>query len=756
MRARVSGMLSKAKDKVGVLKHSSSKNSLSAADGDDHTHTARLDTMFFASPDDRQIAVDKTYGLVKLTLKEAELPEAGQYFAAVSIGQQNFSSTTSEATTLPKWDAGRNLVLQRGDATLARIAVYQVTRRTKTRRKKQSLVAYCDMDLASHFQGPTAAEDASAAGPDAKQPPAPIEAWHDLQDPSDSTVKMGRVHLSVESATLANLEQQFWGRVLTIADLDGDGELSSEEFIMLMDAFGSDLTREQTEELYRRADKNNSNSVNEEELANCLAASHADGELSKLIKRCPVSGATLVPGDDWGNIIYMTLCMDQGSGNGLQGTSGATDSAQWMLKMSEWAPGTASGTLTAATESKWDPNAGAERKGANASHIVVYDRASKRLVEETISPHLILAMRQIYQSRVGLVMMRTGALNTLELMSKDQGRHMDSPESVKTIQSFLKEFGGDVDVSEAAEPVESYKTFNEFFYRKLKPGARPIAHPELPDVMVSAADCRLAAFTSVSDATRCWIKGKKFSIKGLLSDPEDLLAPTFDGGSMVIFRLAPQDYHRFHFPVSGTLKSVTDVRGKLYTVNPIAVNSTFANVFTQNKRAVVIIDSPQFGEVAFIAIGATMVGSINFTAEVGKTYAKGDEMGYFAFGGSTTIALFQKDAVVIDADLLSNSLRSLETLVKVGERLGVAPTSQLRHSTSMQVASLAELETHVGHIVPIDQALEALDRQAGKDGMSATPHTAVPLSASPRLSSTSDTLPDEDNSTEESDDEPEP
>lgn len=71
-----------------------------------------------------------------------------------------------------------------------------------------------------------------------------------------------------------------------------------------------------------------------------------------------------------------------------------------------------------------------------------------------------------------------------------------------------------------------------------------------------------------------------------------------------------QDYHRFHFPVGGTLKSISHVRGRLYTVNPIAVNSTFCNVFTENKRAVCVIDSPDFGEVAFIAVGATMVRNL--------------------------------------------------------------------------------------------------------------------------------------------------
>mmetsp|Transcript_26232 Transcript_26232/g.65933 ORF Transcript_26232/g.65933 Transcript_26232/m.65933 type:complete len:193 (+) Transcript_26232:1613-2191(+) len=177
-------------------------------------------------------------------------------------------------------------------------------------------------------------------------------------------------------------------------------------------------------------------------------------------------------------------------------------------------------------------------------------------------------------------------------------------------------------------------------------------------------------FESVDDATRLWIKGKHFSIKGLLGDADEKLAQVFQGGSMAVFRLAPQDYHRFHFPVSGTLLSATPVPGHLYTVNPIAVNAT--DIFTVNKRTVCIIKSPIFGKVAFVCIGATLVGSIVLTAEVGKTFAKGDEMGYFAFGGSTTIALFQGGRVAYDEDLLKHSNQSLETLVKMGTQLGVS------------------------------------------------------------------------------------
>ncbi|KAG6788874.1 hypothetical protein POTOM_004952 [Populus tomentosa] len=104
----------------------------------------------------------------------------------------------------------------------------------------------------------------------------------------------------------------------------------------------------------------------------------------------------------------------------------------------------------------------------------------------------------------------------------------------------------------------------------------------------------------------------------------------------------PKDYHRFHSPVSGTIEKFVKIPGCLYTVNPIAVNSKYCNVFTENKREVSIISTAHFGKVAFVAIGATMVGSITFSKKAGDHVKKGDEYGYFSFGGSTVICVFEK------------------------------------------------------------------------------------------------------------------
>ncbi|KAJ9561432.1 hypothetical protein OSB04_006592 [Centaurea solstitialis] len=213
-------------------------------------------------------------------------------------------------------------------------------------------------------------------------------------------------------------------------------------------------------------------------------------------------------------------------------------------------------------------------------------------------------------------------------------------------------------------------TFNEFFIRELKPGARPISCVGRDDVAICAADSRLMAFRTAEESLRFWIKGRKFSIQGLLGNIP--CSNAFIDGTLVIFRLAPQDYHRFHFPVSGTIEQIVDIPGCLYTVNPIAVNSKYCNVFTENKRAVSIISTADFGKVAFVAIGATMVGSITFTKKEGDCVQKGDEFGYFSFGGSTVICVFEKDSIALDEDLLANSTRSLETLVSLGMQLGVS------------------------------------------------------------------------------------
>jgi len=252
-------------------------------------------------------------------------------------------------------------------------------------------------------------------------------------------------------------------------------------------------------------------------------------------------------------------------------------------------------------------------------------------------------------------------------MSIKQGIKYDSPESAREIPAFI-EFHN-LKKDEILGSLDSFKTFNEFFYRKLKPDARPVAQLEDATVLVSGADCRMMAFETVQQATKLWIKGREFTISRLLGPQYAHEAPKYNGGSLAIFRLAPQDYHRFHSPVDGTIGPMTYISGEYYTVNPQAIRSPL-DVYGENARKIVPINSPQFGRVFAVCVGAMMVGSIVTTVEEGEEVKRGQEFGYFAFGGSTIVLLFEKGVVQFDEDLLINGQACLETLVRVGMQIG--------------------------------------------------------------------------------------
>ncbi|KAI7854427.1 phosphatidylserine decarboxylase-domain-containing protein [Circinella umbellata] len=296
--------------------------------------------------------------------------------------------------------------------------------------------------------------------------------------------------------------------------------------------------------------------------------------------------------------------------------------------------------------------------GRNNANIIVQDRRTGQLIEERMSVYVRLGMRLIYKGMKTGIQSKT-AQRVLTNMTFKQGRRYDSLHSVREIQPFIKFHN--LDMSEILDPIDSFKTFNEFFYRKLKPEARPCEYPDDPSVIVSPADCRMMAFATIDDATRLWIKGMEFSVEKLLDDP--VQAEAFQGGSLAIFRLAPQDYHRFHSPVDGTITDIKYISGQYYTVNPMAIRTTL-DVYGENARSVVSMETEAFGKVAVVLIGAMMVGSIVLTPHAGDYLARTDELGYFAFGGSTIVVLWEKGAVTFDRDLLENSEKTLETLVR--------------------------------------------------------------------------------------------
>ncbi|KAI3752806.1 hypothetical protein L2E82_24843 [Cichorium intybus] len=574
-------------------------------------------------------------GIALVTLINAEMKFKDKWLACISIGEQTFRTDVSDQTSMPTWNSEKKFVLESNGPHIAKISVFETNRLSKN-----NLIGYCEIDL---FEFLSRASDSD------------IEVF-DLSDPSSSNVVVGKISISCSIEDPIETEKSFARRILSIVDYNGDGKLSFSEFSELINAFGNQLAAKKKEELFKAADVNGDGVVSMDELATLLAVQQ---EKEPLINCCPVCGEILEISDKLNSMIHMSLCFDEGTGNQIMTGGFLTDkqaSYGWMFKLSEWAH-----------VSSYDVGL---NSGSSASHIVVFDRRKKRLVEEIIDGKIVLSMRAIYQSKIGLGIMDKGAKEILQSLSEKQGKKMSSVESAKDIPTFLEFFKDQINLAEVKYPIDHFKTFNEFFIRELKNGARPVACAGHDDVAVCAADSRLMAFKTAEESLRFWIKGKKFSIQGLLGNLP--CSNDFIDGTLVIFRLAPQDYHRFHFPISGTIEQIVDIPGCLYTVNPIAVNSKYCNVFTENKRAISIISTADFGKVAFVAIGATMVGSITFTKKKGDHVQKGDEFGYFSFGGSTVICVFQKDSIALDEDLLATSARSLETLVSVGMQLGVS------------------------------------------------------------------------------------
>lgn len=214
-----------------------------------------------------------------------------------------------------------------------------------------------------------------------------------------------------------------------------------------------------------------------------------------------------------------------------------------------------------------------------------------------------------------------------------------------------------------------YDTVNDWFKRELAPGVRAISSPNDDRVIVSPADARLIVFETVPKDSTIWIKGENFNLPTLIGSQG--WDPAFLDGSMAIVRLAPQDYHRFHAPVSGNVTMPSYfIDGTLHSVN--ADGMTSKNDAQYNQRRVSIVKHDIYGKYAFIAIGATCVGSVVFPGDAtgAKNVTKGEEVGYFQFGGSTVVLVFEKDRVAWDDDILLHSKMRVETHVYQGMRIG--------------------------------------------------------------------------------------
>ena len=243
------------------------------------------------------------------------------------------------------------------------------------------------------------------------------------------------------------------------------------------------------------------------------------------------------------------------------------------------------------------------------------------------------------------------------------GAFLDTPASAAGIDTFLAATSYNID--DYIEGPSGWQTFNQFFAREVKSGRRPVAAPRDDKVIVSPADAVFMGHWPIDENSNITVKGVNWAIAELLDGSP--YKDAFKGGIYTHSFLYIDDYHRYHVPVAGTVREVRNISGKVYmdvfreedgTLNVVDGDTYQFN----QERGLVVIDSPEVGLVAVLPIGMAYVSSVNLVTEVGAELRKGDQFGYFMFGGSDIVMVFQDRNVVLDAEIGKKYLQ--------GQRLG--------------------------------------------------------------------------------------
>lgn len=291
--------------------------------------------------------------------------------------------------------------------------------------------------------------------------------------------------------------------------------------------------------------------------------------------------------------------------------------------------------------------------------IKYYNRKTKDYEIEKVAGEKYL--NWTYSSPVGMALLE--GLIKKKAFSRLYGWYLDRGISKRKIKDFINEFNLDMSITEKSE--NDYTSFNDFFYRKLKPHARPIDTNK--NSVVSLGDGKLYAYENIDMNNLVQVKGFTYSLKELIKD--DKIAQKYDKGACLILRLCPTDYHRFHFIDDGTCGETVKISGAYYSVNPVALQKV-EKLFCENKREWSTFHSDNLGDVLYVEVGATCVGSIIQTYTPYERVKKGEEKGYFKFGGSTVILFFEPNKIKIDKDIIEHTSIGIETYVLMGEKIG--------------------------------------------------------------------------------------
>lgn len=296
----------------------------------------------------------------------------------------------------------------------------------------------------------------------------------------------------------------------------------------------------------------------------------------------------------------------------------------------------------------------------------MWDRAAGAMVEERIVGGAGLAW--LYGSPVGRL---AAALLSRHAPARLFGRLQSGRASARRIPAFVERYGIPLDQFEPGP----YPSFNEFFIRRFRPGKRPFERD--PQRLPAFAEGRYLAFERVDGASCIPVKGGELPPSRILGEEEE--AGAFVGGPLLVARLCPVDYHRYHYPEDGETVRSYRIAGPLHSVHPFALAAR-PGVLRENERRISLLRTSAFGRMAYVEVGAMNVGAIVQTHDESEPFRRGDEKGYFLLGGSTVLLFGEPGRWVPDADLLERTAGGTESLVRLGEGLAASPAGEARRA----------------------------------------------------------------------------
>ncbi|MGN1268987.1 MAG: phosphatidylserine decarboxylase [Candidatus Aphodocola sp.] len=262
----------------------------------------------------------------------------------------------------------------------------------------------------------------------------------------------------------------------------------------------------------------------------------------------------------------------------------------------------------------------------------------------------------LYNTYVGRIILKP--LVKSKFISALTGKFMDSSISKFMIKPFIKSHN----IKMEEYITKKYNSFNDFFIRNIKKEARLINGNK--NALIAPCDSKLTCYEITKDL-KFNVKNSTYSVSSLINDEN--VANAFIGGYALVFRLSPEDYHHYLFCDDGIIINNYKIDGKYHSVNPIVYDNY--KVFRENTRECTLVKTNNFKNIMYVEVGALLVGKICNIKKQGK-FKKGEEKGYFMYGGSTVILLIQKDALLIDDEIIKNSSKNIETYVKCGEKIG--------------------------------------------------------------------------------------